>query len=117
MTERELKKLSRAELLELLLSQTREVENLRKKLQATEDEMNDRNLRILEAGDLAHAVLQVNGVMQAAQAAAQQYLDNIKIMEEETRIKCEQLLENARLEAAQIRETARQPQTPESAEE
>jgi len=117
MTEKELKKLSRAELLELLLSQTREVENLRKKLSAAEDAMNDRNLRILEAGDLAHAVLQVNGVMQAAQAAAQQYLDNIKIMEEETRVKCQQLLEDARQEAAQIREMAGQPQIPEAPEE
>lgn len=106
MTEKQLKKLSRAELLELLLEQTREVENLRQKLTKAEALLSDRHIRVLEAGDLAHAVLAVNGVMEAAQAAAQQYLDNMVTMEEETRCKCDRMLEEARKEATRIREGA-----------
>lgn len=106
MTEKELKKLSRAQLLELLLAQTREVEHLREKLEKAEKLLVDRHIRVLEAGDLAHAVLAVNGVMEAAQAAAQQYLDNMTSMEEQTRIKCDQMLEDARKEADRIREEA-----------
>lgn len=103
MKEKELKHMSRAELLELLLVQTKETERLRARLKKAESELADRNLRIREAGDLAHAALELNGVMEAAQAAAQQYLENIARMEEETRQRCEQLLANAGREAAQLR--------------
>jgi len=87
MTEKELKRLSRAELLELLLIQTRETEQLRRKLEKAEAALADRQLRLSNAGDLAQAVLSINGVMEAAQAAAQQYLDNIIQMEQEARIR------------------------------
>lgn len=105
MTEKELKKLNRAELLELLLVQTRETERLRKKLEKAQEELSDRYLRVQEAGNLAQAALAVNGVMEAAQAAAQQYLDNIVRMERETQLRCEKLLADARAEAEQIRKS------------
>lgn len=103
MTDKEMKKLSRAELLELLLVQTRESERLQKRLERAEAELAERRLKIQEAGNLAQAVLEINGVMETAQKAAQQYLDNIAHMEEETRQRCEQMLEDARKEAEQIR--------------
>lgn len=102
MTGKELKKLSRAELLELLLEQTKEVERLREELQRAKRLLRNRRIRIQEAGDLAHAVLDINGVMESAQAAAQQYLDNIADMEERTRIRCEQMIEEAQQEAQRI---------------
>lgn len=104
MTEKELKKLSRAELLELLLIQTKEVETLREKLTQAEILLADRYLRAEMAGSLAEAVLVVNGVMEKAQAAADQYLENIRKMEEQTRLRCDQLLRKAEREAALLRE-------------
>lgn len=86
MTEKELKRLSRSELLELLLIQTKETERLTKELEETKKLLSDRYLRIEKAGDLAHAVLEINGVMAAAQAAAKQYLDNIVRMEQEMKL-------------------------------
>lgn len=109
MKEKELKRLSRAELLELLLVQTKETERLRKKLEKAEEELADRHLRVQKAGDLAHAALEINGVMEAAQAAAQQYLDNIAQLEKETKLQCEKLLSEARREAAQIQKSAPKP--------
>ena len=106
MTDKELKRLSRAELMELLLVQTREAERLREKLDKTESMLGSRYVRFVTVGDLAHAVLEVNGVMEAAQAAAKQYLDNIVLLEAETKEKCEKMLEEAREEAAQIRRNA-----------
>lgn len=100
---KELKRLNRAELLELLLTQTRETERLQKELEDTKARLNDRNLRIQETGDLAQAVLSLNGVMEAAQAAANQYLENIQAMERETKEKCQQLLRQAREEAEKIK--------------
>ena len=106
MTDKELKKLNRAELLELLLVQTREAERLRKRLESAEAALSDQQLKVQKAGDLAHAALEINGVMEAVQAAAQQYLDNIVRMEQETKLQCEKMLEDARKQAQQIRESA-----------
>lgn len=106
MTEKELKRLSRAELLELLLVQTKETERLQKKLERVEALLSDRNLQVQKAGDLAHAVLEINGVMASAQAAAQQYLDNIIRMEQETKLRCEKILADAQTKAEQLRREA-----------
>lgn len=104
MTDKDLRRLSRAELLELLLIQTKEVERLREKLEDTRSQLEERRLQVSEAGNLAEAVLKINNVMEFAQAAAEQYLLNISAMEEETRQKCEQMLESAAREAQRIRE-------------
>lgn len=106
MTNKDLKKMSRAELLELLLVQTKETDRLRKRLEDAEAELSQRYLKISNAGDLANAVVQINGVMEAAQAAAQQYLDNIAEMERETKRRCKKMLADARKEADQIRANA-----------
>ena len=66
MNEKELRRLSRAELLELLLEQTKEAERLRAKLIKAEEMLSDRELRMDNAGDIAHAALEINGVMEAA---------------------------------------------------
>ncbi len=108
MTDKELKRLSRAELLELLLIQTKETEQLTKRLEKAEKMLYERQLQIEKAGDIAHAALQINGVMEAAQAAAQQYLENIERMEQETALRCEEMLAEARQAAAQILQEARQ---------
>ena len=104
MKERELKHLSRAELLELLLAQTKETERLSAELEQAQSELADRRLRLQEAGSLAQAAIEINGVMEAAQAAAQQYLDNIRLMEEETRQQCEQMRADAEKKAARVRQ-------------
>ena len=103
MADKELKKLSRAELLELLLIQTRESESLRRQLDAAEQNLENRELRIREAGSLANAAMEINGVLFSAQKAAQQYLDNIARMEEETRSCCQQMLDEAMEQAERIR--------------
>ena len=110
MTDKELKRLSRAELLELLLMQTRESEHLKMQLEAARRELEDREIRIREAGNLADATLAVNGVLESAQKAAQQYLDNIARMEQETKLRCQRMLLEASGEAEKIKlEAAENP--------
>ena len=108
MTNKELKKLRRADLLELLLVQTREAERLKKKLTAAEKALEERQIRMSAVGNLAEAMVEVNGVMAAAQAAADQYLENIAAMEAETRKKCDLMIQAAQKEARRILEEARQ---------
>ena len=99
MTEKELKRLSRSELLELLLLQTRERERLERQLEEAEQRLADRQLRLEKAGDIAQAALQINGVMEAAQAAARQYLENIERMERDTKLRCNELLYKAYMDS------------------
>ena len=107
MTERELRRLSRADLLELLLAQRRENEQLRCMLDQTQSQLADRTIKIDNAGTLAEASLQLSGIFTAAQDACQYYVDNIQQlserqslvcqqMEQETREKCDLMLEQAR---------------------
>lgn len=83
MTDRELRKLSRADLLELLLEESRENERLRDQLRQANEELASRRIEINNAGSIAEAALRPNGVFHAAEQAAAQYLENIRRMAEE----------------------------------
>ena len=78
MTEKELHKLKRAELLEMMLAQSREIEVLRARIEELETKLADREIRIRESGSIAEAALKLNGIFEAAQAASDQYLENIR---------------------------------------
>ena len=78
MTDKQLKRLSRRELLEMLITQTRKVESLEAQLAEVNRKLNDKILMIEDSGSLAEAVMRLNGVFEAAQNAAQQYLENIQ---------------------------------------
>lgn len=80
MTDRELKRMSRGELLELLIAQMAENERLETELESAQAALRDRRIVIENAGSLAEAAMQLNGVFDAAQAAAQQYLENLRQM-------------------------------------
>ena len=124
MTEKEFRKLSRREVLQLLLTQVKEEKELRLHLEKTETKLReleegyerlrarlnskdaqihklagsldkkdlqiktlkrdleehrtDRKIKLREAGSIAEAALRLNGIFEAAQAAADQYLENIE---------------------------------------
>ena len=78
MTEKELKKLSRADLLEMLIEQSAELQALQERLSKAEAALQRRELTISTAGSIAEASLRVNQVFEAAQKAADQYLENIQ---------------------------------------
>lgn len=77
-TEKELRKLGRAELLELLLEQAREFEALEQRLNAAEAALQSRQLQLETCGSIAEASLKLNGVFEAAQKAAEQYQQNVE---------------------------------------
>lgn len=84
MTEKELRRLSRRELLEMLITRTIENERLTEELQQARKELSDRKLIQECAGSMAEAALQLNGVFEAADRAAREYLGNIRRMAEES---------------------------------
>ncbi len=95
MNDRDIRRLRRSELLEILIESSKENEKLRAQingLNAEIEELNgklsDRTIKIEKAGTLAEAALLLNGVFDSAQAAAQQYLDNLQSLYEREEENC-----------------------------
>lgn len=108
MTEKELKKLSRMELLELLVEQTERCEELERKLAETEQKLENQALNVKEVGTLAEACITVNKVFEAADAAAKQYLANVKVYDDkkkemlaETERRCAEMEQVAQAKVAE----------------
>lgn len=78
MTEKELKKLNRYQLLELIIIQTEEMEKMKKELEDTKVKLEKKEILLSEAGNIAEASLQLSGIFEAAQKAADIYLASIK---------------------------------------
>lgn len=117
MTDKELKKLSRNDLLEMLLQQSTELQQTRRQLEEAQAALAKRKIILDQAGSIADASLQLNGVFEAAQKACEQYMENIQTLsqrqeevcakrEEESRVKAEALINAARKQqAAMVRDT------------
>ena len=102
MTDKEFKRLNRSQLIDIIYQlqlKQNELENENRKLEA---EVADKRIRLRQAGNIAEASLAIHNVMQVAQDAAAQYLEEIRIMHAETEEKCQRLLENAQKEAEAI---------------
>ena len=125
MTDLELRKLGRKDLLELLIAQGRERDALQAELEQVKAALKDRQIQIERAGSIAEAALQLNGVFEAAQSAAQQYLENLRhrsehmeetiarreaacaALEEDTRKKVDRQLQEAAKAAQNLEEETR----------
>ena len=113
MTDKELKRLGRSELIEILYELQKRNDDLVQENRQLKEALDDRQLHLSEAGSIAEAALRVNGVFEAAQAAADQYLASVKAATaemvqktDEAQRQREAILENARQEAAGIVQAA-----------
>ena len=78
MTDNELRKLKRSELLELLVEQSREIDRLREELETANRKLKSKRIQIRESGSIAEASLKLTNIFEAAQEAANLYLANVK---------------------------------------
>ena len=124
MKQPDLRSLSRSELLEILIQQGEELEALRSQNRQLLLQLQDRSLKLKEAGSIAEAALKISGVFEAAQEAADQYLQSVRQMTEQehggalrnqellsqtqaqcaamkarTELECEKMLEKAKRES------------------
>lgn len=91
MREKELRRVGRAELLELLLAQREENDRLQQRVEELEGELHSREIMIENAGTIAEASFQLNGVLDAASNAAVQYIENIKRLNRMLELKAHEL--------------------------
>ena len=107
MTEKELKKLNRYQLLELLFIQTERADKLQTAVEEAEQRLNDQEINISTLGSIAEASLHLNGVFGAAQDAADMYINAAKkraeAIEEEAYKKSAAIITQALEEASRIK--------------
>lgn len=80
MTEKQLKRLGRAELVDIIYELQKQNQQKEQECQALRDALQKRELILSRAGSIAEAALQINGVLEAAQAAADQYLLSVRAL-------------------------------------
>ena len=78
MTDRELRRLSRLELIDIIYELQKQKESADTELDETRKKLEERVLNIANAGSIADAAVSINKVLEAAQAAADQYLLSVK---------------------------------------
>ena len=102
MKQKEVKRLSRRELVDIIYQLKKNEQAMQEEVDALKQQLEDKRLRIAEAGTIANAAVDIAQVFAAAQNAADLYLQEIEAMKQDTQRQCEQLLEDARMQAAQM---------------
>lgn len=102
MTDKEFKRLSRAQLIDIIYQLQLQIDKLSEQKQALEIELADKRLRLSNAGNIADAALEINNCFRSAQNAAEQYLNEIKVMRDDAQAQCRQLLADAQAQRQQI---------------
>ena len=75
---REMKKLSRVELLEMLLDLSRENDVLKAENEELKRKLDEKQIILSESGSIAEAAMKLSGVFTAAQEAADRYLLSVQ---------------------------------------
>ena len=114
LTAADLRRMNRRRLLELLLECSREnvqqrkdMAELKAKNRKLQKQLEDKRIKIEKAGTLAEASLLLNGVVEATQAAAAQYLENLRDLELRETVRCEEKEAQTHRQARRILENAR----------
>lgn len=95
MNDKELRKASRKELLEIILAQTNRIEELEIALDDVSKKLNSKKIIMKESGSLAEAIIKLSEIFEHADLVAEEYLEKVKenclIMEKETKKECREL--------------------------
>ena len=103
---KELRKLNRMELLEMLVELSEENEKLKAENDDIRAKLDDRAIQLGKTGNIAEASMKLNGVFDAAQRAADQYLENIKRLSGDSEGTGNAIIAQARADAESIRTEA-----------
>ena len=102
MTDKEFKRLSRSQLIDIIYQFQLQIDKLTEKNQELERELADKRFRLSNAGNIADAALEMSDYFRSAQNAAEQYLNEIKAIREETEAEQQRILAQAQAEAEAI---------------
>lgn len=103
MADKELKKMNRRELIEIIYALQQSEETLKKKNLLLQRKLDDRTLRISKAGSIADAAMALNDIFKNAQETADQYIHSVKVAQAHAKKEAEKELREAKEEAEKIR--------------
>lgn len=83
MTDREFRRLTREDLLDIIYELQQKTQRLEQENETIRKQLSDRTVKLENAGSIAEAALALNGVFEAAQAAADQYLAQVHAANEQ----------------------------------
>lgn len=106
MTDKEIRRLGRTELVSMLQTQAEENKELRQRLEQAQAQLDCREIPLDKAGTLAEAASQIGAIFESAQNDAAEYLENIKRFDEQSESICRQMEAEASEKAEQIRAEA-----------
>jgi len=100
MPDRELRRMSRTELVEIIFALKQSEDQLKAENAALTAQLQDRQLHIEKAGSIAQAALELNKVFEAAQAAADDYAASVRARAD---AEAAQIIARAKAEAAGLK--------------
>ena len=102
MISKELKRLSRRELVDIIYEMKKNEQKMKAEIASLKAMLQDKRMRISEAGAIGEAAASITKVFSAAQETADLYLYEISCMKADTEKRCAEMLEEARKEAVKI---------------
>lgn len=108
MTDKELRRLGRGELIEIIYELKKREETLEAEKEAMRQKLADRQIRMDSTGSIAEAALALNDVFTAAQNAADDYLHSVRAGCADAETMSRHILEDANRQAAEIVAKAQQ---------
>lgn len=99
MKPKELKKMTRYELIEIIYELEKQNQSLQQELDAANQKLQERTIMVEESGSIADAALRLNHVFESVQGAVTDYVNNMKRI---TLEKCEKIIRETELEAKGI---------------
>lgn len=102
MVSKELKKLSRRELVDIIYQLKKNEQELQEELASLLEALQDRRIHLSTAGSIAEAAISITNVFSSAQTAADLYLQEIACMKQETETECAKMIRDAKKQAAEI---------------
>ncbi len=107
MTDKEFKRLSKSDLLDIIFELQKNEKELRDRNEELEQKLASKELKIENAGSIAEAALAVNGFFEAAQAAADQYAAQAAQLIERAEKDAQVIIADALIKAEQIIQEAK----------
>ena len=108
MTDREFRRLTREDLLDIIYELQRRTQQLEQENETIRKQLSDRTVKLENAGSIAEAALALNGVFEAAQAAADQYLAQVHAANEQSQQLADRIVADAQRKATAIVQQAQQ---------
>lgn len=95
MLNKELSKLSRRELMDIIYQMKKNEQQMQEELASLRESLEEKRIRLSEAGSVAEAAVSVSNVFSAAQMSADLYLQEVARMREDTEKECERMVAEA----------------------